>query len=68
MGEDLTWIPAACPNGHELGPGRLSLSWVWCDCQRARAGANGHHNVYCRIDGCHEGTAPPGCTGPKDQR
>jgi len=66
-GEDLDWIPATCPNGHELGPGRLSLSWVSCDCPRAQL-SRGHHVVYCRTLGCHARTLPPGCTGVKDQR
>lgn len=64
--EDLSWIPATCPNGHELGPGKLSLSWVSCTCPRSRGG--GHHVVYCRINGCHIPTLPPGCSGMADQR
>jgi hypothetical protein len=67
--EDLSWIPAACPGGHELGPGRLSLSRVMCRCPAGREGDGYTHAVvYCRINGCHRPTYPPGCPGPPNQR
>lgn len=66
-GEDLSWIPGTCANGHELGPGKLSLSWVWCTCKQPAS--NGHHVAYCRVDGCGaEPRRPPGCSSVRDQR
>jgi hypothetical protein len=66
MHEDLGWLPPTCESGHELGPGRVSLSWVSCICQ---PGSIGHHVGYCRRDGCKSPPArPPGCPGPKSQR
>jgi hypothetical protein len=63
-GEDLSWIPATCPNGHTLGRGRVNLSWVWCDCRPD----GGHHVARCRVNGCRaEPQRPPGCTGGRDQ-
>lgn len=65
-GEDLSWIPATDRAGHQLGPGRVSLSWVSCDCQ---PGNKGHHVARCRINGCGAGAEhPPGCPGPGSQR
>jgi hypothetical protein len=29
--------PEACQNGHEWGPGLITVSWVLCDCPAARA-------------------------------
>jgi len=49
--------PAACENGHEWGPGLITVSWVLCDCPAAQAacggGAAGHMAVFCN--------AAPGC-------
>ena len=64
--EDLSWIPATCPNGHELGAGKTSLSWVFCTCRQPAAA--GHHIAYCRVNGCHVPTLPPGCPGLQNQR
>lgn len=65
-GEDLGWIHGTCANGHPLGPGTMSLSWVNCSC---RPGQDGHHTVFCRHVGCRAGPRlPPGCPGPRPQR
>lgn len=65
-GEDLSWIPPVDRAGHELGPGKVSLSWVVCTC---RPRSDGHHVAYCRVIGCRAGPAlPPGCPGAPDQR
>src|SRR5213592_2256835 len=49
--------PERCQNGHEWGPGLITVSWVLCDCPAARAasggGAAGHMAVFCN--------AAPGC-------
>lgn len=64
--EDLSWIPATCTNGHQLGRGHTSLSWVACTC---RPGSDGHHVAYCRVNGCKAGPRiPPGCPGVQEQR
>lgn len=61
-----TWLPEACPDGHVLGPGRVSRSWVGCECPGASGG--GHEVIYCAtdktfcrhhwIDPRHEGDLP----------
>jgi len=62
------WVPAACANGHPLGPGRVNLTFVVCDCP-AVADGRGHQTVRCRTVGCHApAIRPPGCTGVRDQR
>jgi hypothetical protein len=49
--------PERCANGHEWGPGLITVSWSMCDCApsggRERTGAAGHLAVYCE--------ASPGC-------
>lgn len=57
-----TWLPDRCGNGHELGPGLVSLSWVQCDC----AGGQGHQVHYCRAQGCHWHMYPPEHVGPPE--
>mgnify|MGYP001270247116 CR=1 FL=1 len=58
-----TWLPERCGNGHELGPGKVSLSWVSCRCAEAALG--GHHLTYCRVDGCGWHMWPPEHIGPE---
>jgi len=50
--------PQRCSNGHEWGPGLITVSWVPCDCPPAVAARGGyfgaaHLAVYC--------DAEPGC-------
>ena len=52
--------PERCQNGHEWGPGLITVSWVLCDCPPAQAarertggGPAGHMAVFCN--------AAPGC-------
>jgi hypothetical protein len=52
--------PERCQNGHEWGPGLITVSWVLCDCppaqavrERAGGGPAGHMAVFCN--------AAPGC-------
>src|SRR6185437_777443 len=48
--------PERCANGHEWGPGLITLSWMPCDCSPALAAREhgpGHLVVYCE--------AAPGC-------
>lgn len=64
---DMSWIPPTCPNGHELGPGQLNLTWVHCTCPAVTN--SGHQVVRCRIPGCDQPTYPPGHAGEvPDQR
>jgi hypothetical protein len=42
--------PERCANGHEWGPGLITVSWMPCDCgpaQAAREHGPGHVVVYC---------------------
>jgi hypothetical protein len=44
--------PERCPRGHELGPGRVHISWSPCVCQPAREAAErgrglGHLRLEC---------------------
>jgi hypothetical protein len=46
--------PERCQNGHEWGPGLITVSWVLCDCppapaarERAGGGPAGHMAVFC---------------------
>ena len=43
--------PERCQNGHEWGPGLITVCWVLCDCPAAQAasggGAAGHMAVFC---------------------
>ena len=59
--EDLSWIPATCPDGHRLVPGSFTLSWRPCRCPWAEG--TGHHVAVCK-QGCHPPRVPPGC-GPE---
>jgi hypothetical protein len=52
--------PERCQNGHEWGPGLITVAWVLCDCppaqaarERAGGGPAGHMAVFCN--------AAPGC-------
>jgi hypothetical protein len=48
--------PERCQNGHDSGPGRITVSWVLCDCPPAQdraGGPAGHMAVFCN--------AAPGC-------
>ena len=49
--------PERCQNGHEWGPGLITVSWVLCDCPAAQAASGGgaarHMAVFCN--------AAPGC-------
>jgi hypothetical protein len=50
--------PERCGNGHEWGPGLVTVSWVTCHCPPAVAARGGyagagHLAVYCE--------AAPGC-------
>jgi len=52
--------PERCQNGHEWGPGLITVSWVLCDCppamaarERVGGGPAGHMAVFCN--------AAPGC-------
>jgi hypothetical protein len=61
------WVPDQCANGHELAPGKVSLPWVFCDCEGATNG--GHTVVCCRVIGCRAEAWPPEHIGPaRDQR
>jgi hypothetical protein len=51
--------PERCQNGHEWGPGLITVSWVLCDCppaqavrERAGGGPAGHMAVFCNVKGC----------------
>lgn len=60
------WVPDECVNGHELAPGKVTLTWEHCDCPAAEGG--GHQVVYCG-KGCRPPARPPGHVGPdRDQR
>lgn len=61
------YLPERCPNGHELGPGKVSTSFVPCDCDAVTDG-RGHHIVHCRVIGCRSSYGPGGCLGRKDPR
>lgn len=62
------WVPARDANGHELGPGKVNLTFMHCDCPAVTDG-RGHQTVRCRVVGCKAAPILPlGCTGPKDQR
>ena len=48
---------AACPEGHYLAPGHVTVGWMPCACGPAREAAQrgrsmGHHYVVCRV--CEE--------------
>jgi hypothetical protein len=50
--------PATCPEGHYLGPGRVTIGWMPCGCEPAleaaaeRGRSPGHHYWVCRT--CEE--------------
>jgi hypothetical protein len=48
--------PLECANGHQWGPGRITVSWMMCDCGPALAartlGPAGHLVEYCEAKGC----------------
>jgi len=56
--------PAACRNGHEWGPGRVTCAWTPCSCD----GAHGHQNVRCGVAGCPEVWYDPPHAPGADQR
>lgn len=68
--EDLSWVPPTCIGGHRLGPGRMSLSWIGCDCEHSgpsdTGGGRGHHVVFC-LRHCRPERRPPGCMAELDQ-
>lgn len=63
------WLPECDADGHELAPGKVNLTPVFCDCEGAGEGRT-HVTYRCRINGCSaEALWPPEHTGPKrDQR
>ena len=47
--------PLACRNGHPWSPGKITVSWMPCDCPAALAERDrgwGHLRVCCRTPGC----------------
>ncbi|MFG2001665.1 hypothetical protein ACGFNU_21190 [Spirillospora sp. NPDC048911] len=38
-----------CPNGHELGPGRVLEGWAPCGCPPALGAFKGHRTTQCEI-------------------
>jgi hypothetical protein len=69
--------PERCQNGHEWGPGLITVSWVLCDCPAAQAasggGAAGHMAVFCNAaPGCRSVWYRPrhesGLSGPQEER
>ena len=49
------YYPERCAKGHKWGPGRITVSWVPCDCPPAAAAREhgpGHLTVYCETRGC----------------
>jgi hypothetical protein len=56
--------PERCQNGHEWGPGLITVAWVLCDCPpaqalRERAGPGGAHGgVLQRGAGLPVGVVP----------
>jgi hypothetical protein len=47
--------PLACNHGHAWAPGRITVSWMPCDCPSAlaeRERGAGHLRVSCRAPGC----------------
>lgn len=51
--------PTRCPNGHQLGPNGVHVSWVPCTCIE---GNNGHLNWTCRT--CRAEINDPECVDP----
>ncbi|WUI02120.1 hypothetical protein OHR68_10020 [Spirillospora sp. NBC_00431] len=41
-------MPATCPNGHKLQPGRVLVGWSPCTCEAAWAAHKGHRTTQCR--------------------
>jgi len=57
VGRPAWWYyPERCANGHEWGPGLITVSWSMCECPPAlaarTAGPSGHLAVYCNAPGC----------------
>ena len=53
--------PERCANGHEWGPGLITVSWMPCDCPPAAAAREhgpGHMVVYCHGAGVPVGVVP----------
>lgn len=48
-------MPAECPHGHQLGPGRVLVRFRKCTCPGARTGTMGGHILHecdaCRAEG-----------------
>lgn len=60
------WLPEVDDAGHKLAPGKVSISWVSCNCSGARGGG---HNIYFCRQGCPDKHWPDEHTGPeRDQR
>src|SRR5262245_42446384 len=56
---DWAWIPEADANGHPLGPGAVSFSFVMCQGCPATLDGRGHFVVGCRVIGCDAPPIPP---------
>jgi hypothetical protein len=55
--------PQRCANGHEWGPGLITVSWMPCECgpaTAARGNGPGHVVVYCEaVKGCRSAWYQP---------
>ena len=55
--------PERCANGHEWGPGLITVSWMPCECGPAAAAREhgpGHVVVYCEaVKGCRSAWYQP---------
>lgn len=40
--------PTHCPNGHSLEPGKVTVGFVLCSCDKVRARSRGHNSWRCR--------------------
>ena len=50
----MSTMAQTCPNGHELGPGRVLEGWSPCGCPPALAAHKGHRTTQCepcRLEG-----------------
>ncbi len=57
-------MPERCAQGHELGPGRVSVSFVSCKPCPATTDGRGHHIAFCGVIGCEASEfRPVGCSG-----
>jgi hypothetical protein len=66
--ETYPWMPAADANGHKLGEGKISLSFVACRGCPAATDGRGHHVAYCSVIPCDAPPAlPDDCAGVRAQ-